>query len=353
MATPTAANSNSMAYLEDYLDTIEALPLELSRNLTLMRELGGLADDIEKTIDSETKGFVDTLRMLKTPEERTEKIAALTTIFKEYLKHGEDKVALAVQTYDMVDRHIRRLDDDLAKYEDEQLTGPRQNGMFYTGEILRDSIETIRYTETRKPSNNPSVNDTPNKQGTKRKQLAREKPSTPQPETVPAGSSSKDAAAAIRKDKTTRAPAAASVTAAATAAVANKGRASARTAAGTSLAEATTAPFKNSADDLPIDPNEPRYCTCNGVSWGDMIGVKFSFSLLFHSLPHRLCDLTISTCFYRRFSGNSCEIEWFHYACVGLTEKVEGSWFCPQCRERRDKKAKTGKKKTKMDQDDD
>ncbi|KAJ3230891.1 Inhibitor of growth protein 5 [Chytriomyces hyalinus] len=335
MATPTAANSNSMAYLEDYLDTIEALPLELSRNLTLMRELGGLADDIEKTIDSETKGFVDTLRKLKTPEERTEKIAALTTIFKEYLKHGEDKVALAVQTYDMVDRHIRRLDDDLAKYEDEQLTGPRQNGMFYTGEILRDSIENIRFTETRKPSNNPSVNDTPNKQGTKRKQLAREKPSTPQPETAPAGSSSKDAAAATRKDKTTRAPAAASVAATTTAVVANKGRASARTAAGTTLAEASTAPFKSSADDLPIDPNEPRYCTCNGVSWGDMIGILFFQAISNGLLTH------------------NCEIEWFHYACVGLTEKVEGSWFCPQCRERRDKKAKTGKKKTKMDQDDD
>ncbi|KAI8620512.1 the Ing1 Phd finger in complex with A histone H3k4me3 peptide, partial [Chytriomyces sp. MP71] len=53
-----------------------------------------------------------------------------------------------------------------------------------------------------------------------------------------------------------------------------------------------------------IDPNEPRYCVCNGVSYGEMIGK----------------------------GEHICEIEWFHYGCVGLSEKVEGTWFCPQCR---------------------
>ncbi|KAI8620513.1 inhibitor of growth proteins N-terminal histone-binding-domain-containing protein [Chytriomyces sp. MP71] len=137
---------------------IEALPLELSRNLTLMRELAGLADDVENSIKTETKGFVETLRALPTPEARTAKIANLTAVFKEYLKHGEDKVALAVQTYDLVDRHIRRLDDDLAKYEDE------------------------------------------------RKQISRgDKPSTPQPETAPTGGNVAGAGGA-RKDKNSRAP---------------------------------------------------------------------------------------------------------------------------------------------------
>ncbi|RWR93617.1 PHD finger protein ING2 [Cinnamomum micranthum f. kanehirae] len=44
--------------------------------------------------------------------------------------------------------------------------------------------------------------------------------------------------------------------------------------------------------DLPSDPNEPTYCVCNQVSFGDMIE----------------CD------------NVDCEGgEWFHYACVGLT----------------------------------
>ncbi|SAL98311.1 hypothetical protein [Absidia glauca] len=52
-----------------------------------------------------------------------------------------------------------------------------------------------------------------------------------------------------------------------------------------------------------IDPNEPRYCYCNQVSFGDMVA----------------CD------------GENCDKEWFHYACVGLTETPPGKWFCKDC----------------------
>jgi inhibitor of growth protein 3 len=51
------------------------------------------------------------------------------------------------------------------------------------------------------------------------------------------------------------------------------------------------------------DPNEPRYCICNDVSYGDMVG----------------CD------------NEDCPIEWFHYGCVGLTQAPRGKWYCPQC----------------------
>ncbi|MBN3321221.1 ING4 protein, partial [Atractosteus spatula] len=50
--------------------------------------------------------------------------------------------------------------------------------------------------------------------------------------------------------------------------------------------------------DMPVDPNEPTYCLCHQVSYGEMIG----------------CDNT------------DCSIEWFHFACVGLTTKPRGKW---------------------------
>ncbi|GFR83931.1 inhibitor of growth protein [Elysia marginata] len=56
-------------------------------------------------------------------------------------------------------------------------------------------------------------------------------------------------------------------------------------------------------DEWNADPNEPRYCLCNQVSYGEMVG----------------CD------------NNDCPIEWFHYGCVGLTQAPKGKWFCPQC----------------------
>jgi hypothetical protein len=55
--------------------------------------------------------------------------------------------------------------------------------------------------------------------------------------------------------------------------------------------------------DMPIDPNEPTYCICGRVSFGEMIG----------------CD------------NPECPIEWFHFECVGLQAPVKGKWYCPLC----------------------
>ncbi|KAI2642636.1 hypothetical protein GGS21DRAFT_183592 [Xylaria nigripes] len=60
-------------------------------------------------------------------------------------------------------------------------------------------------------------------------------------------------------------------------------------------------------DGNAIDPEEPRYCLCNRVSFGTMIQ----------------CD-----------NVDNCEKEWFHLECVGLTEIPARTtkWYCPQCR---------------------
>ncbi len=56
--------------------------------------------------------------------------------------------------------------------------------------------------------------------------------------------------------------------------------------------------------NMEIDPDEPTYCLCDEVSYGEMIG----------------CD------------NDLCPIEWFHFNCVGLSGKPKGKWFCPFCR---------------------
>ncbi|KAL2213251.1 hypothetical protein CC79DRAFT_1362067 [Sarocladium strictum] len=57
----------------------------------------------------------------------------------------------------------------------------------------------------------------------------------------------------------------------------------------------------------PIDPDEPRYCTCNRVSFGTMIQ----------------CD-----------NVDNCKLEWFHLECVGLSSIPARTtkWYCPDCR---------------------
>lgn len=55
------------------------------------------------------------------------------------------------------------------------------------------------------------------------------------------------------------------------------------------------------------DGDEARYCYCNGVSYGQMIG----------------CD------------DDQCQREWFHIACVGLDKAPSGNWLCDDCAARR------------------
>jgi hypothetical protein len=52
------------------------------------------------------------------------------------------------------------------------------------------------------------------------------------------------------------------------------------------------------------NPDEPVYCMCQEISYGQMIG----------------CD------------NDACRIEWFHFQCVKLTMKPKGKWYCPECR---------------------
>ncbi|KAL7666906.1 Chromatin modification-related protein [[Candida] zeylanoides] len=49
--------------------------------------------------------------------------------------------------------------------------------------------------------------------------------------------------------------------------------------------------------------NEPTYCYCNQVSFGEMVG----------------CD------------GDDCKREWFHLPCIGFKNPPKGKWYCDDC----------------------
>lgn len=49
--------------------------------------------------------------------------------------------------------------------------------------------------------------------------------------------------------------------------------------------------------------DETKYCICRQISYGEMVA----------------CD------------NSQCEIEWFHYECVNITQPPKGKWYCPDC----------------------
>ncbi|KAL2070130.1 hypothetical protein VTL71DRAFT_14810 [Oculimacula yallundae] len=61
-------------------------------------------------------------------------------------------------------------------------------------------------------------------------------------------------------------------------------------------------------EDMEVGEDEPTYCYCNNVSYGEMVG----------------CD------------SDTCEREWFHLECVGLKVAPVGKakWYCDDCKEK-------------------
>ncbi len=60
---------------------------------------------------------------------------------------------------------------------------------------------------------------------------------------------------------------------------------------------------KKHVSKIKAQEEEPRYCICNDVSYGEMVA----------------CD------------NDSCPYEWYHFGCVGLKTSPRGAWFCPIC----------------------
>ncbi|XP_017047159.1 inhibitor of growth protein 2 [Drosophila ficusphila] len=84
----------------------------------------------------------------------------------------------------------------------------------------------------------------------------------------------------------------------------NSGKKKKRKVRGSGAANANTSTREETPPPETIDPDEPTYCVCNQISFGEMI----------------LCD------------NDLCPIEWFHFSCVSLVLKPKGKWFCPNCR---------------------
>ncbi|XP_017930029.1 inhibitor of growth protein 4 isoform X1 [Manacus vitellinus] len=236
---------------------IENLPFELQRNFQLMRDLDQRTEDLKSEIDKLATEYISNARTLSSEE----KLGLLKQIQEAYGKckeFGDDKVQLAMQTYEMVDKHIRRLDTDLARFE---------------ADLKEKQIESSDY-------------DSSSSKGKKKGRAQKEK----------------KAARARSKGKNSdeEAPK-----------TAQKKLKLVRTSTEYGMPSVTFGNVHPSdVLDMPVDPNEPTYCLCHQVSYGEMIG----------------CD------------NPDCSIEWFHFACVGLTTKPRGKWFCPRCSQERKKK---------------
>ena len=174
------------------MESVESLPSDLQRNFALMRELDQQAENESSRVEERCKSFLEGMEKMGTEDKKTQ-LQSIQGLFKNTIDLGDQKVALAVQTYETVDKHIRQLDSDLTQFE------------------VENAVET------------------PKSQQKKRRKF------------TPA----------------------------------------------------------DAVSDMPVDPNEPTYCLCHQVSYGEMIA----------------CD------------NEDCSTEWFHFACVNLKAKPKTKWY--------------------------
>ncbi|KAM4632393.1 inhibitor of growth protein 5-like [Discoglossus pictus] len=221
-------------YLEHYLDSIENLPCELQRNFQLMSDLDQRTEDKKKEIDTLAAEYIDTVRDLS-PEQRVQHLQRIQNAYSKCKEYSDDKVQLAMQTYEMVDKHIRRLDADLARFEAD----------------LKDKLEGTEFDSStgRGIKKNRGQKE---KRGSRGRRVSEED--------------------TVKKKKLKGGPV---------------------------YSEAVLSVHPSDVLDMTVDPNEPTYCLCHQVSYGEMIG----------------CD------------NPDCPIEWFHFACVDLTTKPKGKWY--------------------------
>lgn len=188
----------------------------------------------------------------------TRSLRQIQQSYSKCKEFGDDKVQLAMQTYEMVDKHIRRLDTDLARFE---------------ADLKEKQIESTDYDST-------------SSKGKKGDSRQKEKKAAKTRSKVKSSDEDGSPKSAQKKVKLLQ--------------------------PGEFNSPSSNFGNVHPSDvlDMPVDPNEPTYCLCHQVSYGEMIG----------------CDNT------------DCSIEWFHFACVGLTTKPRGKWYCPRCSQDRKRK---------------
>ncbi|KAE8901946.1 hypothetical protein PF005_g26121 [Phytophthora fragariae] len=278
-------------YVEDYLESMYLLPSELKRNFDLMRELDKTSYPLLEELKTTQKAYLtrarqkvldrcaDTTKGEATEQELRALIEADDAVKTLQDKHAlvvqklDEKIAIAAQSYDIVDHHIRRLDRDLESYA---------SLLKASGEYQEDS------RPQRKKQKVAAVSGV--------HQLGQQTPHV-----ASVRSKSSTASSGGLKDKTTPAVSKSSSGGSSS----SRKRSVAEAAVPVVAAPAANAqPVLLASEDLPIDPNEPIYCSCRRVSFGQMVG----------------CD------------NDDCKYEWFHFSCVGLTDQPAGKWYCQDCK---------------------
>lgn len=79
--------------------------MELQRNFTLMRDLDSRAQELMRNIDKMADDYMSNVQVISA-EKKGETLTSIQRQFDKAKEYGDDKVQLAIQTYELVSRRV-------------------------------------------------------------------------------------------------------------------------------------------------------------------------------------------------------------------------------------------------------
>lgn len=232
----------SASYVDHYLECVENLPDDVQRNITQIRELDLKYQEILQDVDHHQSSLQKELDNVG----RKRTMLQIQRCLIRLQDIGDEKLQILQHIQDMIENKTRQLDIDHEKLD----FGREHDNHTETG---RNDMQPERSSKRARRQRTNDLNCRDETMDRHEREIT--------------GGSGKKQKKKKRKTKAEK--------------------------------ERDTSPI-----EPPIDPDEPTYCLCEQVSFGEMIG----------------CD------------NEECPIEWFHFSCVGLTTKPKGKWYCPKCR---------------------
>lgn len=286
-----AANGESVHllpnYAEDYLELVESLPLDLQRCVSLMREIDAKYQEILKELNEIHEQHAEE----SDPAQRRRLLQHVQRSLIRAQELGDEKLQIAGQMVELVENRARQFEWQVELFQACQ-SSPEST--VSVGSTASPAVTSVAVTPLSTPL--MTLGKTASDRKREETPASGEKANGKRSRRQKSGSENRDNSnyALEHSDDTTS-----SVT---------PKEKKARTSSVSSSKKKKRSKAKQereaSPTDLPIDPNEPTYCLCEQVSFGEMI----------------CCD------------NDKCSIEWFHFSCVDLHHKPKGKWYCPKCR---------------------
>jgi len=209
------------------------------------------------------------------PAASADMLSHIAWLSEEYLRTSREKVSIAQTVHDSVDRHIRLLDQFIK--EQEASLGPEPNVPVM---LSMSELFVPKWSRSTRVSMSPMLDEGDD--------VVVQSQPVQLEAFMPSERSNRRRPPKNRKQK-------------------EKDKEKEREKEESSAAPPLRITLPPPHQEIHPDPNEPTWCYCNRVSFGEMIG----------------CD------------DPECKYEWFHLECVGLKAVPEDDeWYCQECAQR-------------------